>query len=139
MTIKISKELIDETLRSKKKKGKRMLEPLQSFVIKNRVPLGLLEDTDVSGDAEVHKKAGDLWQCVEGEVAFVCGGELVDPKNRKGADGLDDPNELYAKEIKGGSKFLLKAGEWLWIPPGEPHMHSAFGTARLFIVKIPVV
>ena len=33
--------------------------------------------------------------------------------------------------------MILKQGDWLWIPAGEPHQHSATGTARLVIIKIP--
>ena len=135
--IHIKSSLIAESLDAKPVQGKRMLEPLSAFAKENTVPLGLLEDTEVSNDAEVHIKAGDLWQCIEGEVTFICGGELEAPEFRKNLDGTDNPNELFAKSIKSGETFLLKKGDWLWIPSGEPHQHSTSTTARLFIIKVP--
>lgn len=100
-------------------------------------PVAVLEDKEILNDAEVHKTEGDLWLCLEGEVTFICGGELVDPRFSKDKDGKDKVNELRAKEINGGAEIVLKPGDWLWIPPGEPHLHKTSGTARLVIIKIP--
>lgn len=110
--------------------GKKMLEPFKSW-FRKELPFGIMEDFEFEkSDAEVHKLEGDLWLCLEGEVEFICGGELVESwvKDAKG-------NELGGKGIRGGSKTLLKPGDWLWIPSGEPHLHTAkFG--RMAIIKI---
>lgn len=125
------KEEVDKILASGPEVGKRMLFK------SNNLPVGILEDKEVINDAEVHMTEGDLWQCLEGEVTFICGGELVGPWFGKDKDGHENKNELKAKEIKGGTEIILKPGDWLWIPAGEPHQHKTPRTARLAIVKIP--
>ncbi|KKU68811.1 MAG: hypothetical protein UX89_C0001G0002 [Parcubacteria group bacterium GW2011_GWA2_47_16] len=138
-TVHIPKKNIDATLINSPVKGKNLLEPFRTFALQNKLPFSILEDTAVENDAEVHVKEGDLWFGLEGEAIFVCGGELVEPKCRLNSDGTENHNELYAKEIADGEKFIVKAGDWLWIPAGDPHQHSAIGTARLVIIKIPAL
>lgn len=130
-------EEIVQTLAVPALAGKRLLEPLKSFSAKNKFPLNILEDKEISNDAEVHKNEGDLWHCLEGEVTFIHGGELVDPVFGKNVDGSTNENELSAKEISGGEEIVVRQGDWFWIPPGVPHKHSSNGTARLIIIKIP--
>ncbi len=117
--------------------GKRLLEPLKSLAALHKLPLNILEDQNVSNDAEVHAHESDLWLCLEGEITFVCGGEMIEPWFGKKADGSPNENELKAKEIRGGTEIVLKPGDWLWIPVGEPHLHHTKGVARLVIIKIP--
>jgi len=133
----IRKEVIDETLKAEPTAGKKLLEPLKSLAAENSLPINILEDKDVVNDAEVHKHEGDLWLCLEGEVNFIYGGELVDPWAKKNPDGTLDERELKAKEIKGGTEVILNPGDWLWIPAGKPHQHKCNGVARLAIIKIP--
>lgn len=128
----VRNEEIAKVLSAASLKGKRLLEPLKSFSAENKFPLNILEDKEISNDAEVHKNEGDLWHCLEGEVIFIHGGELIDPVSI-------NENELTAKEISGGEEIIIKKGDWFWIPPGVPHKHSASGTARLIIIKIPDV
>lgn len=132
----IKKELIEETLRTGAKRGKNLVEPLKSFALQNNLPFKILEDKEVANEAEVHKTEGDLWSCLEGEAIFTYGGELV------GAEvvvqnGIPNKNELKAKEILGGTETMLRPGDWLWIPPGQPHQHRCLKTTRLIIIKIP--
>jgi len=130
--ILIKKELIEETLKTEAKQGKGLVEPLKSFAIEHKLPFKILEDKEVINEAEVHKTEGDLWHCLEGEVKFIYGGELVEPK-------FVNEKELKAGEIRGGKEILLGPGDWFWIPAGQPHQHSCSGTARLIIIKIPAV
>lgn len=133
----VQKKLIDDTLASRNPDaGKRLLEPLRTFAAENKLPVNILEDKDVlQNEAEVHRYEGDLWHCVEGEITFVCGGEMVEPWAKKLADSGIDDREIKAKEIVNGSEIIMRPGDWLWIPAGEPHTHR--GTGRLFIIKIP--
>ena len=135
----IKKEDIEKTLKSPSSQGKRLLEPLKIFSKENSIPLNVLEDNNVVNEAEVHKHEADLWCCLEGEVTFIYGGEIVNPWVKKNADGTLDEREIKAKEIIGGTEVLLKPGDWLFIPAGEPHMHKMDGVARLIIIKIPKV
>ena len=133
----VSKEQIEETLGQESLARKRLLEPLKSFAAENKLPLNILEDREVSNDAEVHAHEADLWHCLEGEVEFVYGGEMVDPWFGKNPDGSENRDEIKAKEIKGGDTLILHPGDWFFIPAGQPHSHSCKGTARLVIIKIP--
>ncbi len=136
-TVLISKSTVEATLSKVPIQGKHLPEPFKSFALANKLPFAILEDTKVSNGAEVHIHEGDLWLCLEGEAVFTCGGELVEPKYRLSADSTENKNELFASNIKGGIEFSVRAGDWLWIPAGEPHQHSAVGTSRLVIIKIP--
>src|SRR3989344_7128884 len=81
--------------------GKHQLEPLKSLFLAKELPFGVIEDFEVKeSEAEVHKHEGDLWHCLEGEVEFTCGGELVESWIRDGSNG----NELGGKDIKNGQK-----------------------------------
>jgi mannose-6-phosphate isomerase-like protein (cupin superfamily) len=133
----VPKEKLDETLRAPALAGKHNLEPFLSFAKEHSLPFNILEDSNVTNDAEIHVKDGDLWQCLEGEVTFVCGGELSETWFGKRADGTENQNEIKAKTLTGGTEYILKPGDWLWIPAGEPHQHSTKGVARLIIIKIP--
>lgn len=133
----ISSSKISETLATPPAPGKRLLEPLKSLALAAKLPLNVLEDREVSNEAEVHRHEGDLWYCLEGEVTFVYGGEMVNPWAKQLQDGGIDDHEIKAKEISGGTEATLHPGDWLWIPAGQPHAHRTDKTARLVIIKIP--
>lgn len=133
----IRKAEIEATLAREPTPGKRLLEPLKSRALAEKLPLNILEDNEVSNEAEVHRHEGDLWHCLEGEVIFVYGGEMVSPWAKQLPEGGTDDREIKAKEIAGGTEVTLHAGDWLWIPAGQPHSHRTDKTARLMIIKIP--
>ena len=128
---------ISNTLSQEPVQGKRLLEPLKARALAEKLPINILEDKEVSNEAEVHRHEGDLWHCLEGEVAFIYGGEMVSPWAKQLSDGGTDDREIKAKEITHGIEAILKPGDWLWIPPGQPHSHRTDNTARLAIIKIP--
>ncbi len=131
--------MIDAMLALPAQAGKRLLEPLKGLALAENLPLNVLEDTNVSNDAEVHTHEADLWLCLSGEVTFNCGGELMNGTARVHKDGTVDEREWKAKEIRGGQEVMLHTGDWLHIPAGVPHQHRATGTAKLAIIKIPAV
>lgn len=131
------KQVIDQALSSPPAQGKRLLEPLKSHARLSGFPVNILEDQNVWNNAEVHKNEDDLWLCLEGEVKFIYGGELIAPRAAVAADGTINENELKAEEIAGGEQVILHSGDWLYIPAGEPHQHGAEKVARLAIVKLP--
>ena len=129
---------VKKTLAASPTIGKKLLEPLKEIAKNNNLPFNILEDHQLTAnDAEVHQREADLWLCLEGEVVFVCDGEMVEPWYKKLADGSEDRREVKAKSIRGGTTYVLKPGDWLWIPTGVPHQHTCAGTARLVIIKIP--
>lgn len=134
--IKILKSLIEKTLAQPPLQGKNALEPFRSFAEINVLPFLIIEDTDVSNKPEVHKITADLCYCLEGELIFVCGGKISGAQFNKNIQGEPDPNEISGKKIIGGKSIVLKAGDWLWISAGQPHMHKCKSTARLIIIKI---
>ena len=138
MAVLIQKKIIDETLANEPTKGKKLLEPLKSAASDGKAPVNILETKNVNSDAEVHKKTNDLFYCLEGEVTFICGGEMIDVWVKE-KDGIPNENELGGKDIKGGTEYILKSGDWLWILAGEPHKQICQGLARLIIIKIPQI
>lgn len=133
----VQKSNIDETLAQTPAQGKRLLEPLKALAAEQKLPLNILEDKEVSNEAEVHRHEGDLWYCLEGEATFVYGGEMVAPWAKQLPDGGTDDREIKAKKIADGTEAVMHAGDWLWIPAGQPHSHRTEKTARLAIIKIP--
>ena len=130
----IRKQMIVKALKQKPVQGKRHLEPFKKWMLAKKLPFSILEDSEVPGaEPELHKHEGDLWCCLEGTVKFVIGGKIVKPFVRKGYNG----NEMGGEKIVGGKAIFLKPGDWLWIPPTHPHMHTCSETARMIIIKIP--
>ena len=136
-SIFLSKAVIDETLAVAPTPGKKNLEPLKSLAKAQGLPITILENSEQSNKPEIHRHEDDLWICLEGETTFVVGGELVGGQEKVRADGTIDSNEISGGEIKGGETHTLKPGDILYIPAGEPHAHSATGTVRLYIIKLP--
>lgn len=137
MSFSIPKSIIDACLTNPPAEGKNTLEPLKSLAREYDLPINILEDTNVVNKVEVHVYESDIWLCLEGEAKFLLGGKMVDQYDRIKPDGTVDDRELRAKALSGAKEIILKPGDWLWIPAGEPHQHGAEGTARLVIIKIP--
>lgn len=135
----VDREYITRVLGANPEKGVHALEPLAALAQQTGFPMKILEDTQIFNDAEVHLTEGDLWFCIEGIARLIYGGELFNAQCRKQADGSDNPQELFAAEIKNGTEIELHPGDWLWVPAGQPHQHGSTGTARLGIIKIPKV
>lgn len=130
----IRHEVIQKTLGHPTVPGKKLLEPLKSLAAENQLPFQILEDSQVTNASEIHEHEGDLWQCLEGEITFICGGKLVNPEKHTKKEG-----EWKGSGIEGGTEYVLKYGDWLWIPAGEAHLHKTSGIARMIIIKIPLL
>ena len=137
MTLKpcvyIPNEVVRATLGNTPAPGKRQLEPFKALAAGTAG--NILEDHRIlDNQVEVHRHEADLWICLEGEADFTVGGELVGAWAKEG-----DDRELKAPTdgIVGGTRHTLRRGDVLWIPAGQPHVHTAKGTARLYIVKVP--
>ena len=136
--IHISKKLIEETLATVPTPGKRLIEPFAKFAVDNALPMIILEDNEATDNvAELHVLEGDLWYCLEGEAKFVLGGELVNPYANINADGTENRNEWKAKSIINGDEMTITPGDWLWIPPNQPHHRFTKGNSRFVMIKIP--
>lgn len=130
-------EQIEKSLQSAPIQGVRLLEPFKTLALSNNLPFKVLEDSEIINKPEIHVHEGDLWYCLEGTVTFVVDGILDSPTNRNNADGSINNVEIVGESITGGTEITLKEGDWLWIPPGQPHQHLTKAYARLMIIKIP--
>lgn len=125
----INKEKITETVNSvRNQEGKHIVwlsEPEgQNYKI------GLVVFNNVLPDAEVHKASADVWFVVEGNGAFILGGELENGIEKK-------LNEWVAKSIRGGERKEVAAGDVINIPVAVPHQIDAVGKfLAMIIVKI---
>ena len=117
--------------------AKQMLEPLKTLATEHNVPFNVIELIQHTNKVEVHTYLNDLWFCFEGEVKFLCGGAMQNAHTRVRSDGSLDETEMRAEGLEGAQEIIVKPGDWLWIPAGEPHQHITQGTARLMIIKIP--
>lgn len=133
----LPKQKIDETLNQPSVDGKRLLDPLKSFSKERGLPLNILEDKNVSNEAEVHRHEDDLWICLSGEVTFTVGGEMDAPWAKPLTDGGADDREIKAKKINNGTRYTLHEDDILYIPAGQPHTHETKTEARLYIIKLP--
>lgn len=135
----ISRDLIDETLRQAPYQGKHLVDPFKSFAASQGLPFNILEDCDVpkwGNDSEVHCHEADLWLGLDGKVNFVYGGKMDGKKWAKSLQdrGVDN-RELKSERIADGTESVLKRGDWIFIPEGQPHTH--YGSGRMIIIKIP--
>lgn len=64
--------------------------------------------------SEIHEKQGDLIFIREGEGTILVGGKMVGGK-------LDRANELRGDSIEGGARYVVAAGDTLYIPANMPH------------------
>jgi mannose-6-phosphate isomerase-like protein (cupin superfamily) len=69
---------------------------------------------DKSGPAEIHDNWSDHIFIQEGEASFIIGGIAVDAK-------VTAPGEKRGTTIRGGTTMIVRAGDYLFIPPGTPH------------------
>jgi hypothetical protein len=135
--VHIPETLFYETLAQTPLDGKHPLEPMLSYAEKHSVPIAVIEDKNVSTVPEVHLCDTDFFQCLEGSVEFITGGELQGGYFEKDAQGGGNNAEIRGASIIGGTQVTLTRGDIIWIPAGVPHVHQSAGVARLLIVKVP--
>lgn len=114
------------------KLSKKSLLKEISFNVEN-TPLKFVVEQEKKTDAETHNNIADLFFLISGNMIFTCNGKLVNPKKSP-----NDQNTLVADKIKNGKKFILKAGEWLFVPANCPHQRITLKKSRFIVVKIPI-
>ena len=133
----LTKEDVAKMLAQQPVAGKKMLDPLKGIAEKQHLAFNIIELTEHTNNVEVHNYLNDLWFCLEGEVTFLCGGTMQELHTRVRSDGTLDDNEMRAKGLEHAKEIVIRPGDWLWVPAGEPHQHITKHTARLMIIKIP--
>jgi glc operon protein GlcG len=85
---------------------------------------------DAPGIPEIHTRDTDIFYILEGAAVFVTGGTAVDAKPIA-------PDELRAKEIKGGESRRISKGDVITIPNGVPHWFKQVDAPLLYyVVKV---
>lgn len=67
-----------------------------------------------SGIAEFHQHFADLFIVLEGRATLVTGGVIVQPRE-------EAPGEIRGREVQGGVRRELRAGDVAHVPPATPH------------------
>lgn len=129
----IEEEYVKDSLASVPVAGKHQLEPLSTISKQRGISCNILEDHQFFTPLpELHRHETDLLIGIKGTLTFILGGEGVDVRIVKGND-----NEIKAREITGGTEFVLKAGGILEIPAGVWHAHTGIHGRAYIIKKIP--
>jgi hypothetical protein len=82
--------------------------------------LSLTKVNSVWDDAEQHAGVYDFYVFTGGAGQMIVGGRIENRKNLMDKDG-PVPGEYRGQPIIGGQTFNVKAGDWLLIPPDQPH------------------
>jgi mannose-6-phosphate isomerase-like protein (cupin superfamily) len=98
--------------------------------------LSLTKINSVWDDAEQHAGVYDFYVFTGGTGQMIVGGRIENRKNLTDKDG-PVPGEYRGQPIVGGQTFNVKAGDWLLIPPDQPHQpQPAPGGFSYMIMKI---
>jgi uncharacterized protein GlcG (DUF336 family) len=85
---------------------------------------------DESGVVEVHTRDTDIIYMLEGMATLVTGGTTIDAK-------MIEPEEIRAKESRGGVSRVVTKGEVVVIPNGTPHWFKEIeGPINYYVVKV---
>ena len=95
-------------------------------------PLKFVFEEEKKNDAEIHDNIADLFFLISGNMFFTCNGNLINPKKSP-----NDKNTLIADTIEDGEKFILKNGDWLFVPANCPHQRITLKKSRFIVIKIP--
>ncbi|MSU75696.1 MAG: hypothetical protein EXS55_04250 [Candidatus Magasanikbacteria bacterium] len=135
----VTKHAIDRVLSGAPMPGKHTMESWKQAPEFGTVPFTILEDVAYTErHAELHRTEADVFYCLEGEATFVYGGALVGGHERKEEGGATNPNEWRGTDIENGVTVTVGAGDWVWIPAGQPHYHFSGTKARLLVIKVPI-
>jgi len=85
---------------------------------------------DAAGVVEVHTRDTDIIYMLEGTATLVTGGTAVDAK-------MIEPEEIRAKESRGGDSRAITKGDVVVIPNGTPHWFKEIkGPINYYVVKV---
>jgi mannose-6-phosphate isomerase-like protein (cupin superfamily) len=76
-------------------------------------------------DAEQHEGISDFYVITGGGGQMVVDGEIENRQYRRAQAGASNslllPGEFVGQPVKGGHTYDVKPGDWLAIPPNDPH------------------
>jgi mannose-6-phosphate isomerase-like protein (cupin superfamily) len=82
------------------------------------------------GVVEVHTRDTDIIYMLEGTATLVTGGTVVDRKNI-------EPEEIRAKDVRGGDTRQISKGDVIIVPNGVPHWFKEVkGPINYYVVKV---
>jgi len=76
--------------------------------------LVMLANRRGAGEVEVHEKTSHIFIITEGEVTFVTGGTLINPRQTA-------PGQTRAASADGGTTYHLTKGDVITVPAKTPH------------------
>jgi mannose-6-phosphate isomerase-like protein (cupin superfamily) len=80
----------------------------------------------MSGRAEFHQNAADVFMVLSGEATLVSGGTIVNPQ---GSD------EIRGDSITNGTSAVMHPGDVVYVPPGTAHqVQLKPGAAFLYLI-----
>ena len=134
-SVLLAKAMLDETLAQEPQTGKRDMTPFSALAKSLGVPMTMIEAKATTGKVEIHRRHADVWLCIDGTATIRCDGTAPDATVRV-KDGVANEYELRGDAIEGGVDHALLAGDWLFIPAGQPHQLIAPDYARFIVVKV---
>ena len=80
-------------------------------------------------DVEQHEGVSDFYVFVGGSGKMIVDGEIENREFRRargnsGNSSVLLPGEFAGQPIRGGKSYEVKAGDWLAIPPNDPHWQN---------------
>jgi glc operon protein GlcG len=85
---------------------------------------------DEPGVVEVHARDTDIIYMLEGTATLVTGGTTIDAKTI-------EPEEIRAKESRGGESRIIAKGDVVVVPNGTPHWFKEVkGPINNYVVKV---
>lgn len=85
---------------------------------------------DEPGVVEVHARDTDIIYMLEGTATLVTGGTTVDAK-------AIEPEEIRARESRGGESRIITKGDVVVVPNGTPHWFKEVkGPINYYVVKV---
>ena len=91
-----------------------------------------LEYRAAVANAAVHETEAELFYVIDGSATLVTGGKLT-KENRTNAANLTGAG------IEGGNSRHVAKGDFIMVPPGQPHWFSAIdGTVVLMSLHLPM-
>jgi glc operon protein GlcG len=85
---------------------------------------------DAGGVVEVHTRDTDIIYMLEGTATLITGGATIDAKTI-------EPEEIRARESRGGDSRVITKGDVVVIPNGTPHWFKEVqGPINYYVVKV---
>lgn len=127
--VKSKQEISDIQKVLEKKKGNTNQDIVAAAGMQTRI--AVFHDEKREGDLnEVHDGSDDIYYVLDGRATLVLGGSLVEAKEVS-------PGEWRSKSAVGGTSYVIKKGDLVFVPRGTPHQRTVTGKGfKMILIKI---